>query len=156
MPEHVHVHASYELSEPGEARLASRTVTRDRPLSYCPSPRSASHGACGVHKLDPTGFLARRSGWNPPFGDAFERAVRALDPEPDDPADRGIDIGCVLEAGSFVVERDDDIRTLDIEVSGPDSALIYFVMRLMRQLQAVGSAAAIDYAAYVKSVPGTP
>jgi hypothetical protein len=33
-------------------------------------------------------------------------------------------------------------------------ALIYFVMRLLRQLQAVGSAPPIDYA-YLRSVPGT-
>lgn len=42
-----------------------------------------------------------------------------------------------------------------IEHSEPGAALIYFVMRLLRPLQAVGSAPAIDYDAYLRSVPGS-
>jgi len=44
----------------------------------------------------------------------------------------------------------------DINHSEAAVALIYFVMRLLRQLQVVGSAPSIDYDAYLRSVPGTP
>jgi hypothetical protein len=66
-----------------------------------------------------------------------------------------IDFGCAVEQGGFVVYRDENAHAVGIEHSGPNAALIYFVMRLLRQLQAVGSAPAIDYDAYFKSVPGT-
>jgi hypothetical protein len=60
-----------------------------------------------------------------------------------------------VEDGGFTVNRSKDAHALDVEHSEPNVALIYFVMRLLRQLQVVGSAPAIDYDAYLKSVPGT-
>jgi hypothetical protein len=53
------------------------------------------------------------------------------------------------------VSRDKDDKIVSIEHSDANVALIYFVMRLLRQLQAVGSAPAIDYDEYFKWVPGT-
>lgn len=102
------------------------------------------------------GVLARRSDWRPAFGDSFDSCLRALDER--DPANLtwGLDIGCAVEEGGFVANRDKQTGALlGIESSGSDVALIYFVMRLLRQLQKVGSAPAIDYDAYLKSVPGT-
>ncbi len=70
---------------------------------------------------------------------------------------RGLDIGCTVEDGGFTVTRDPMMYTMKgIDHSEPSVALIYFVMRLLRQLQAIGSAPAIDYDAYLRSVPGTP
>ncbi len=43
-----------------------------------------------------------------------------------------------------------------IEHSEPGAALIDFVMRLLRLLQAVGSAPGIAYNAYRRSAPGSP
>jgi hypothetical protein len=102
------------------------------------------------------GFLARRSEWSPPFGESFERCIRELDERGDD-VDYGIDIGCAVEDGGFVANRDNDnLHAVTIEHSESKVALIYFVMRLLRHLQAVGSAPAIDYDAYLRAVPGTP
>lgn len=102
------------------------------------------------------GFLGRRSDWEPPFGQAFEACVRSLDDRGGEGVEYGIDIGCVIEQGGFNVDRGrDDLRTVSIEHSEADVALIFFVMRLLRQLQPVGSAPAIDYNAYLRSVPGT-
>jgi len=101
------------------------------------------------------GLLARRSQWTPPFGEPFKSCLCALDERDADGITFGLDIGCAVEHGGFAVNRDEHGKTLDVEHSEPNVALIYFVMRLLRQLQAVGSAPAIDYDAYLKSVPGT-
>ncbi len=100
------------------------------------------------------GVLSRRSGWTPPFGDAFEECLGTLETR-DSEGRYSIDIGCAVEDGGFVVNHDENSRALVIEHCEPKVALIYFVMRLLRQLQAVGSAPAIDYDIYLRSVPGT-
>lgn len=102
------------------------------------------------------GILARRSNWSPPFGDPFESCLRDLDArEPNGPL-WGLDIGCAVTHGGFSVEREVDTHSIvDIDHSEPSVALIYFVMRLLKHLQAIGSAPAIDYDAYLRSVPGT-
>jgi hypothetical protein len=100
------------------------------------------------------GILARRSNWNPPFGDKFERCLRDLDDRGFETMTWGLDIGCTVEHGGFAVQRDADARTMvSVDRSEPNVALIYFVLRLLKQLQAVGSAPAIDYDAYLRSVP---
>jgi hypothetical protein len=101
------------------------------------------------------GVLTRRSDWTPPFGAPFERCLEALDARDADRLTWGLDIGCAVEDGGFTVNRAKDAHALDMEHSEANVALIYFVMRLLRQLQVVGSAPAIDYDAYLKSVPGT-
>jgi hypothetical protein len=101
------------------------------------------------------GVLTRRSDWTPPFGTPFETCLEALDARDADRLTWGLDIGCAVEDGGFTVNRSKDAHALDVEHSEPNVALIYFVMRLLRQLQVVGSAPAIDYDAYLKSVPGT-
>ena len=103
------------------------------------------------------GLLARRSAWKPAFGDPFDACLRALDDRAPGNPTWGLDIGCAVENGGFVVNRDpESAALLALEHSETDVALIYFVMRLLRQLQKVGSAPAIDYDAYFKSVPGAP
>ena len=102
------------------------------------------------------GFLARRSAWKPAFGDPFTKCLGQLDDRGGDDVEYGIDIGCVVEDGGFTVSREKErLRRATVEHSEPGVALIYFVMRLLRQLQTVGSAPAIDYDAYLQSVPGT-
>jgi hypothetical protein len=102
------------------------------------------------------GFLGRRSDWSPPFGESFEACLRALDERGGEGVECGIDIGCAIEHGGFNVDRGrDDLRDVIIERSEANVALIFFVMRLLRQLQPLGSVAAIDYNAYLRSVPGT-
>jgi hypothetical protein len=103
------------------------------------------------------GILARRSDWSPPFGEPFESCLRDLDArEPDGPT-WGLDIGCAVAHGGFTVERDVDTHAIiTIDHSESNGALIYFAMRLLKQLQAVGSAPAIDYDVYLRSVRARP
>lgn len=78
------------------------------------------------------GVLARRAGWNPPLGQPFQDAMAAQDDE------HRVDIGCVLEAGSFV-RREDRIAILDTH------PLMSFLLELLNRLQRMGPVPAIDY-----------
>lgn len=101
------------------------------------------------------GFLARRTEWRPPFGDPFHKCLSSLDAMGRADVEYGIDVGCVVEQGGFSVTRDkDNLRDASIDNSEPGVALIFFVMRLLKQLQVVGSAPAIDYDEYLRAVPG--
>lgn len=101
------------------------------------------------------GFLARRSGWSPSFGSSFHGCLDNLDALGGDDVLYGIDIGCAVEDGGFSVMRNkENLRDVTVENSEPEVALIFFVMRLLKQLQVVGSAPAIDYDEYLRAVPG--
>lgn len=156
------VYAAFEVKQQldkGKLEYAGKKVASVRQLH-----RTSVDVPHAGGKYDPVtprriigGFLARRSDWTPPFGDAFEDCLHALDEQGGDDVEFGIDIGCAVEAGGFSVDRqNDNLRSVTIEHSKANVALIYFVMRLLRQLQAVGSAPAIDYDAYLSSLPGTP
>lgn len=91
------------------------------------------------------GLLARRSSWSPAFGDPFSTCVQTLE------GDHRVDIGCALDHGAFEMCADGAHRVLDVSL--PDSSLITFVMTLLRQLQTMGSAPAINYDAYLNALP---
>jgi hypothetical protein len=90
------------------------------------------------------GILTRRSDWNPPFGEPFQNSLRSLN------CHGQIDIGCALEHGTFSMRQIDSQPV--VEVSQPSNSLITFVMTLIRQLQTMGSAPAIDYDAYLNTI----
>jgi hypothetical protein len=91
------------------------------------------------------GILAYQSSWTPPFGEAFRGALAVLGP------DERLDIGCALVHGAFevvyVAKQEPDVRL----VEGPPS-LVQFFMRLLKQLQVLATAPAIDYEAYLGRV----
>ncbi len=74
------------------------------------------------------GLLATTSVWTP---DTFATNLRRC---------TQLDIGCCLEHGSF------DGKT----ISSPDQSLIFFLIRLLDRLRAMGTAPAIDWSAYFK------
>ena len=97
-------------------------------------------------KLIIGGLLGRCSAWNPPFGIPFENCLAGLSD------DRAIDIGCLVEHGSFATHRSGS----GVESTAADVALIHFVMTLLRRLQVAGTAPAIDYDEYLKAVLAKP
>ena len=120
-------------------------------------PHAGGHFDPVVPRRVIAGLLARRSDWKPAFGDPFTKCMRELDERDTDAYPWGLDIGCAVEDGGFSVQRDKQTgEVLNLENSDSNVALIYFVMRLLRELQNVGSAPAIDYDAYLKfmSRPG--
>jgi len=90
------------------------------------------------------GILCTKPGWHPPFGDPFHIALRALT------SDEHLDLGCVLEAGSF--HTNGLGATLKTEVSIGDVALVSFWLRLLEALQSRGTVAALDYSEYRRSL----
>ena len=61
-----------------------------------------------------------------------------------------IDIGCCTDAGGFVVVNHNGDGA--IEHSPPDLALAFFFLRLLQELQQIGTVPAIDYSAYLEGM----
>jgi hypothetical protein len=154
------VYAAFEVKQQldkGNVEYAADKIATVRSLHRTTAP--VPHAGGMYDPIKPRriigGILARRSDWTPPFGDAFEQCLLNLDARELTELTWGLDIGCAVEHGGFTVTRDSSTyAAVDIDHSEPNVALIYFVMRLLRQLQAVGSAPAIDYDAYLRSVSG--
>ena len=86
------------------------------------------------------GLLTLESDWSPAFGDAFIASLKAL------PVDGRIDLGCSLKNGSYEIAYDGPEPAA--EIKDGDVALLSFFLRLLAHLQALGTAPAIDIAAY--------
>jgi hypothetical protein len=103
--------------------------------------------ASGTHKgredfVPLGGLLAGDCGWatglTSPFEDALDSAV----------VDGRLDLGCVLGAGAFEIPDREQPRC--VATSGGEVALVSFWLTLLRRLQGLGTAPAIDYAAYAR------
>lgn len=91
------------------------------------------------------GFLADKCGWVPCLGEPFRQHIMGFSDN------RTIDLGCALEGGAF--ERlDQNAGGQPLETSEPDLALMFFLIRLFRRLQEIGSVPAIDIEAYAPSI----
>jgi hypothetical protein len=88
------------------------------------------------------GILTYHSSWSPPFGIPFRDALAELD------ADQQLDIGCALTVGAFEVGYGAG-GELDLRLAEGPRSLVQFLMRLLKQLQALATAPAIDYEAYL-------
>ena len=88
------------------------------------------------------GLLTYQSSWSPPFGEAFRNALSGLTSE------AHLDLGCALVHGAFeVVGGAGD--TINVNVAEGPRSLVQFLMRLLKQLQALATVPAIDYEAYL-------
>lgn len=88
------------------------------------------------------GIVTYQSSWSPPFGDPFRDALAGL------AADHQLDVGCSLLHGAFEAHYVSS-GTLELAaVEGPRS-LVQFLLRLLKQLQSLATAPAIDYGAYL-------
>jgi len=97
------------------------------------SLRRTSVSVIGRPKVTPppilAGLLATTSVWTPRTFAANLRRSR-----------QNLNIGCCLEHGSFEDNR----------ISSPDQTLVFFIIRLLDRLRAMGTAPAIDWSAYFK------
>ena len=89
------------------------------------------------------GIVTYQSSWTPPFGDRFRDALACLAP------DHQLDVGCALLHGAFEVDYPASAEISLTAVEGPRS-LVQFLMRLLKQLQSLATAPAIDYEAYLE------
>jgi hypothetical protein len=90
------------------------------------------------------GVLCLGSRWSPPLGDPLVDALTALSEE------AKLDLGCVLNAGSFEAMYGDGRPTLDR--SEPETALVFFFLRLLQRLQEAGTVTALDLREYSKEL----
>lgn len=85
------------------------------------------------------GMVTTRNGWSDLQGKAAVNAIMGLND------DRRIDIGCAIRSVSF--DRPDGDGA-EPEYSEEDTTLIFFLFRLFRRLQRLGTVAALDVNAY--------
>lgn len=86
------------------------------------------------------GMVTTRSGWSNLEGKAAVQEIMGLTD------DRRIDIGCALRAISF--DRPDEPQAGAPEYSDAETTLLFFLFRLFRRLQRLGTVPAIDINAY--------
>jgi hypothetical protein len=91
------------------------------------------------------GLLCFDSLWSPPFGDPLRAALAGLaGPE-------RLDLVCALTHGSFEVRYPGD-NPPEIDLSAPDTALIFFFLRLLERLQAVATVPAMEIREYARAL----
>jgi hypothetical protein len=88
------------------------------------------------------GILAYQSSWTPAFGDPLRQVVAEL------PADHQLNIGCALVHGMFEA-RYPRGGGVDLTIVESPRSLLQLFMRLLKQLQSLATAPAIDYEAYL-------
>ncbi len=88
------------------------------------------------------GIVTYQSSWIPPFGDPLRDALGEL------PPGNQLDIGCALLHGAFEAHYREGNGVELMVVEGPRS-LVQFLMRLLKQLQDLATAPAIDFGAYL-------
>lgn len=93
-----------------------------------------------------TGVLTTESSWTPPFGDAFNDAIRNTAGD-----ETRLDIGCALRHGTFDIDWTDG-NNRKITFSEAGASLMFFLLRLFARLQTLGTVPAIDLAAYGQSL----
>lgn len=88
------------------------------------------------------GILTYESSWTPTLGEPLKQALSELD------TDHQLNIGCALVHGTFEARYHED-KGVDITVIDGPRSLVQLLMRLLKQLQALATAPAIDYEAYL-------
>lgn len=92
------------------------------------------------------GVLAVGGVWSGSFERKLPQLLRGM------PRPQRLDLGCVLRDGAFeVVPR--PRRRPDVRLSTPHDTLIFFVLRLLERLRAMGTAPAADLMQYVRELP---
>lgn len=93
------------------------------------------------------GVLTTESAWSPSFGDPLVAALN------DDQTDGRLQLGCALKHGAFeAFYATDGAAGAEIDVSTDEGALLFFLLRLFHELQAIGSPMAIDLREYTRSL----
>ena len=87
------------------------------------------------------GILALRATWRSRFTRRLPAVLRRL------PPDQRLDLGCALQRGAFEVSQS------TVRLSTPEESPIFFFLRLLERLRALGAAPAPDLMRYGASLP---
>ena len=91
------------------------------------------------------GILGLSSGWSPALGQPFRDALAGQE------GDQILDLGCALRVGSFEIPDPTSLREISL-CDDPDTALIFFLLRLLKRLQDQATVGAMDIDEYTQSV----
>jgi hypothetical protein len=124
-------------------RYAGGKAASVRRLQRTSAPIPSAEGNYPARSLPRivAGILAYESTWSPPFGRPLSEALGGL------PLESRLDIGCALLHGAFECRY--EATPVDMTVVDGKRSLVQFMMRLLKQLQALATAPAIDYDAYL-------
>ena len=100
-----------------------------------------SYAAKPLHRIL-SGILTANSVWKEPIGKTLDENLITLDGE------SKIDIGCVLNGGSFLADN----ISGTIEKSSDSESLIFFFLKLLIELQKIGTVPAMDIGEYLKTI----
>lgn len=115
-----------------------------RKLHRTSAPVRHIEGVAHPRPLPPivAGILTYQSSWTPPFGEPLRQVLSEL------AAEQRLSIGCALAHGTFEVAYPASDGVDLTAIDGPRS-LVQLLMRLLKQLQVLATAPAIDYEAYL-------
>lgn len=88
------------------------------------------------------GVLTMETSWVDVFGEPFQNCYRSFD------ENGQIDLGCVLLKGGFKINYIDN----SFQTSSDDESLIYFFLKLLIELQKLGTVPAMDIEAYARAI----
>lgn len=127
-------HVLYAAGKAASVRSLHRTSA---PIPY-------AEGAYKARSLPPivAGILTYQSSWTPAFGEPLRQALSELS------EDQQLNIGCALVHGTFEVCYQEG-GVMDLTVIESPRSLVQLLMRLLKQLQALATAPAIHYQAYL-------
>lgn len=109
-----------------------------------PIPHAGGEYSPKPHTKIIAGILTLSSTWTPPLGESFEKCMQNLRPI------ESLDIGCVIEAGSFITKYTE--QGINIEKSTSEESLIFFFLKLVDELQRIGTIPAIDIQKYASAL----
>lgn len=88
-------------------------------------------------------IVCLESGWNPPLGESLMKTLGAL------PAEDRLDLGCTLARGAFEATYPTSGAAVElVKNAAADTTLVFFCLRLLKRLQAMGTVPALDLSAW--------
>jgi hypothetical protein len=118
----------------GEKVASVRRLHRTSvPVPGVPEPKEPGYVVGGV--------LTLSSSWSPALGKAFVDSLGGA------PEEERLNIGCVLECGGFEAVYDKGLEP-PVEISSPETSLIFFFLHLLSRLQRMGTVPALDLSVY--------
>ncbi len=115
-----------------------------RRLHRTSAPVPHVEGVAKPRPLPPiiAGILTYQSSWTPAFDEPLRKVLSEFS------ANQHLNIGCALLHGSFEVRYEED-GGVHLTVIDGRRSLVQLLMRLLKQLQTLATAPAIDYEAYL-------
>lgn len=130
-----------------QVEYAAKKTASVRALHRTSLPINTASGVIPPKPLHPIigGLVAVESDWNPPFGDAFRKAITESRP------DRRLDMGCAAQHGGFEVKYAPN-EPPAVATERSEAALALFLLRLIARLQSIATVPCIDVLAYAINI----